>query len=224
MSKKSSPFASQCIIQWYGDSVITGNGQRDQQNFVCSNNGNQSLTQAGLEQNKSDYFKYKESSNSKLSELSKNSYYVSPKRHKVKTVDAGTTDVFLYGHSTYREYITPKDGIDAVRGISIGSRYVSAGKVAKFLDSACRIVKHDELRIWLLSCHTSMDDLPERYIVHLAEKLEKLGWRNKQLIGFNRGVNTLTLLNARTIASKTDLYDELKLKTLAQWVPYVYLL
>ncbi|WP_429059115.1 hypothetical protein [Aeromonas jandaei] len=222
MYKKPSDFISQCIIQWYADSVITGNGQRNQQHFESSNRGSQSIKQSALEVNKDDIFNQKDGfDDERLNSLSINSYNISQRLYTVKKVAAGTTDVFLYGHSTFRDYAVPKGSTDSVRGVSVGGRYVSAAKMAKLLDNACALVKEEKLRIWLLSCHTSLDDLPETYAGHLARKLTALGWRKKQLIGFDKAVNTLTLRNARELASNTALYKNLEFSRLNQWRPHL---
>lgn len=52
----------------------------------------------------------------RLNSLSINSYNISQRLYTVKKVAAGTTDVFLYGHSTFRDYVVPKGSTDSVRG------------------------------------------------------------------------------------------------------------
>lgn len=71
------------------------------------------------------------------------------------------------------------------------------------------------MRIWVLSCLTSLDDLPETYAGHLARKFTALGC----MICFDKAVNTLTLRNARELASNTALYKNLDFSRLNQRRP-----
>lgn len=224
MFTKPTHYNNQCIIQWYADSVASGNHQRDQRFFQSSNNGNHSITQGGLEISHTELFRPKCDGNARHTLFSPNSYQLSKNTFLIKKITPGTTDIFLYGHSTYRDY-APLKGLDrrpeSVRGISVDGHYISAAKIAKFLDNAGGILKEKHCRIWLLSCHTSLNDIHESYAMHLARKLNGLGWKNKRLIGFEKEVTTTTLEISRRLASETFLYRPLNWSQLHRWKPHL---
>ena len=133
--------------------------------------------------------------------------------HHITKVPGTTTDLFLYGHSTLRQWdpsVAGRAG-QTSRGISIGHHYVSAAKVARYIDfvagSNFRAAGDGrKLRIWLLSCHTGGTGTYATYALHLAEKLAVLGWRDKRLIAFKNAVTTKTLKRCREFAAATKLY------------------
>ncbi|MEZ2578462.1 hypothetical protein [Buttiauxella ferragutiae] len=213
--KIRSEYNDHCIIQWYEQTAVTGSKQRNQMYFSNGNRGSQSITAASLELSHADVYYEKGKDNTRHRSFSPNSYKISPKMALIKKVPVhNTTDLFLYGHSTYRCYVHQKnENIKYVRGISVDGHYVSAAKVAHFLDAACSSLKKTPLRIWLLSCHTSYDDLQRTYIDHLVEKLKPLGWENKQIIGFDEVITVETLYECRNLASRTNLFAPLTLNS-----------
>lgn len=224
--KKTSDYKDHCIIQWYAKNSVTGSKQRNQWHFSNRNVGSQSITEESLELSHArvfygEYDKY----STRPRKSSFNSYKISPQMAAIKRVPAHpTTDLFLYGHSTIRDYvvpkyIAPKKRREEIRGISIDGHYVSAGKVAQFLNVACSSLQKIPLRIWLLSCHSSSNDLGGRYHAHLCQKLRLLGWENKQIIGFDEAITPETLGTCRVLASGTNLFESLDNPMLRKYQP-----
>jgi hypothetical protein len=214
-NKTSSKRENHCIIQWYDLDLKSGTiKQRDQTNFQNRNSGSQDLLPSYLSTSKSGHFKVK---NGDL--LSVNSYKIDVVKFRSKKIPRETTDLFLYGHSTYRDWDVK---VGSVRGVSIGGHYVSSAKIADFLEHIAGSTfrsKDSKLRIWLLSCHTAEVDMTNVYAEWLARKLAEKGWRNKRFIAFESAVNTETLNKCRDIAQSHALYQPLNLGPVAEWKP-----
>lgn len=214
---EASKKTAQAIIQWHK----TGE-ERPQPNFESARHIIH-LTEADIEQSKSDHFNEEWPSASA-------SYKLKPARQKIHTAP---TDIFLYGHSTFRDYRAPKPRGDGklkeqVRGISINHSYVSAGKVADYLDGVCPSAKRvaNPIRVWLMSCHSASDDLcdaGEVYARSFTEKLSNKGWKNARVIGFETEVNYFKVLpKVRALAESTKLYSPLDFpKSLQRCKPHI---
>lgn len=202
-----------CIIQWHAVDK-----ERDQRLFVNSNHGSQHLIPSYLSVSKNSYF-----TDNYANKFNADSYFLDNRLFHAKSISLDTTDLFLYGHSTIRQTISGKP----TRGISIGKHYVSSAKVASFLDkiTPTKVKHNDNMRIWLLSCHSGEGYYDYNYVDHLSQKLKNIfGWKNKQLIGFSREVTHHTLGKCRNIAASTKLFANLDLRTIRHEKPYIILL
>ncbi len=96
------------------------------------------------------------------------------------------------------------------------SRYVSASKVAEYINSIAGVyfsggnqnTDSKKLRIWLLSCYSGdvQTNNPHTYATRFGNKLKNLHWSGTQIIGFTYGVTTATLDKARKWAAHNPLY------------------
>lgn len=198
MYSRQSTIEKHCIIQWHDV-----NKEREQRFFLNNNHGSQNILPRHLTVSKRSYF-----TENYANEFNSQSYKIDTRLFLSKTIELNTTDLFLYGHSTTRQ--TP-DG-KATRGISIAKHYVSSAKVAGFLNEITPgILKyHDNMRIWLLSCHSGKPYYDYDYANHLSNRLKNLyGWKNKQIISFSGEVTYHTLDKYRKIASSTKLFAPL---------------
>jgi len=214
--KKSSTYLNQCVIQWCADGREQTNAR-----FYSINQGSQSLTGKMLESSHSNVFMKrddyeikkdrKNSINSYKVLLNANKIWRGKSTNLIKPASDTTIDLFLYGHSTFRQYVKSKPGnIGSVRGISVDGHYVSAAKIAKYLDKVCVKLKNKKMRIWLLTCHASDNDCVRLFSEQLAEKLKLLKWTQKQVIGFKETVTPETLHLCRNLAEKTKIISPIK--------------
>jgi hypothetical protein len=208
----------QAIIQWYEPGK-----QRDQTHFGSANPGSHSLTPDALVLSHAGRFADGYTENDAHQAFRPSSYTFDARAlAAARKLPAVTTDLFLYGHSTWRSFGDgPRRGFADVRGISIGGHYVSAAKMASYVDHVAGTTHRaggeaTRLRIWLLSCHSGDGSSMEHYSEHLARKLAARGWRDKRLISFVDTVMTSTLKACRDVAADHGLYAKLPLETIGR--------
>lgn len=213
MYTRQSGIEQHCIIQWHSVGK-----ERDQTFFQNSNHSSQTILPSYLKINKENKFINVEKEDF-TNPFNTSSYKIDNDLFMAKSISLDTTDLFLYGHSTTRESVHGKFS----RGISIGKHYVSAAKVALFLNehTPARVKFVNNLRIWLLSCHSGMI-CEYTYSEHLSEILKNsFGWKNKQFIGFSRVVTHHSLQKCRSVAAKTKLFAKLELRSLRHEKPHI---
>lgn len=213
MFTKQSSIDQHCIIQWHALGK-----ERDQKFFQNCNPSSQSLLPSYLKVSKDIYFSPVEKEDFR-NKFHKASYMFDERLFNSRKLPPTTTDLFLYGHSTTRETINGK----FTRGISVGKHYVSAMKLARYIDeiTPLSLKSRDKMRIWMLSCHSGMI-CDYTYSEHFSQSLKNIhGWENKNFIGFERVVTSDTLRKCREIASSTKLFDKMNLRSISHEKPRV---
>lgn len=210
-------YSKHCIIQWYEE------GKQRSQTYFGTNNdtGSHSLTRINL-----IHYNQKFNQINPVDESSDlNNSYSFKISSSGTTIGRNTEDIFLYGHSTYREYRKyPNYRINnrnrgKVRGISIAGKYVSAAKVVEYIETiAPPDFKTKEKRIWLLSCYSGSKDLQRNnraatFAGKIKKHLERKGWRNTKIISFDKPVTTVTLKECRVYA-KDNPFTHTSMRTL----------
>ncbi len=204
-----SRYDAQCIIQWHADGK-----HRKQANFQSLNTGSHRLLLTG--EKKRDRFDPVSPVSEEFHDMNRHSYSIHPQMaHRIAL---GTTDVFLYGHSTYRNLEGQAEVEDELkltrRGISVDGRYVSAKELALYVDS---ITNGDlklrlaggsyKIRIWLFNCYSAGTGLTHNFAERFAQRLCRLGWNNTQIIGFRTPVTKEYLRICRELAGDTNLFE-----------------
>jgi hypothetical protein len=204
MALRPSSIQRQIIVQWYAEGQ-----QRSQRNFGTGEGLSRSLSDDNLAISTQDHFHI----GTRAFAGGGSSFQIVS---DLPPSDATSTDIFLYGHSTVREFTTTglnhRTAGDEVRGVSIAHSYVSAGKMAEYmtLNFSRSMSKDVPVRIWLMSCHMADDIDGRSYALHFTQKLKERGWLNALIIAFRGEVNcNHTLPEVRSVAASTDLYTAL---------------